>query len=128
MFHEHPMCLGAKVHELKNTWRWWCAIVIYSKLTLKSHQPSLFSLVESCLTHLWDSPIGSNPTLSLFIGFIYIYIYIYENYANMQHWGIIKEIKTQKGFFQVKSALTLNNAHFMHCNSALPLMFENALR
>ena len=50
------------------------------------------------------------------------------NYVNMQQWGIIKEIRTQKGPFQVKSLLTPNNAHFMHCNSAPPLMVKNALQ
>ena len=50
------------------------------------------------------------------------------NYVNMQQWGIIKEIRTQKGPFQVKSPLTPNNAHFMHCNSAPPLMVKNALQ
>ena len=129
MFHEHPMCLGAKVHELK---KYLEMVMCYCHL-LKAYSqvsPTIFILISG---ELPNPPLRFPHWLQSYIKpfhwlHIYIYIYIYENYANMQHWGIIKEIKTQKGFFQVKSALTLNNAHFMHCNSALPLMFENALR
>ena len=90
--------------------------------------PTIFILISG---ELPNPPLRFPHWLQSYIKpfhWLHIYIYIYENYANMQHWGIIKEIKTQKGIFQVKSPLTPNNAHFMHCNSALPLVFKNDLR